>query len=158
MLASCETALDVWDARQLGYATALVVDEFPTHRRYEPGYDTGAFTEPGEPLGQDVLPCPSQTRGRSCSECRLCFDDKVLRQRGYSIGFAVHGNALTVKKALSSLEHPEDPSRRLTSRTAAEWFRDDQGRWPTKNELAELAGVSWGSASEMLRKVKEEVA
>lgn len=116
VLASCETAQDVWDARQRGYATAIVVPEFPGHRRYAPGYPgVGAYTAPGAPLAQDVLPCPAQTRGRTCSTCRLCLDDVALRRRGYSIGFEVHGVPYAQRAARAALADPADPQRRMTA-------------------------------------------
>lgn len=167
VLASCETTQDVFEARQRGYATALVVDEFPTHRRYAPGHiGVSAYTENDDTLrqvteggvklpypAQDVLPCPAQTKHRTCTDCRLCFDDGMLRRQGYSIGFAIHGTASVVKKARMALEDPDNPERRLTSRDHANRFKDEQGRWPTVVELRDVAGVTYGSAAEMLERM-----
>jgi hypothetical protein len=88
VLASCESASQVAEARRAGYATALVVPEFPSDR---------AFTVAGE----RVIPCPHQTRGVTCRDCRLCWDDGRLWQCGLSIGFAAHGTgAAKVRLAL----------------------------------------------------------
>lgn len=90
VLASCETEEDVLEARERGYATALVVDKFPGRSLYEEG-------------AVSVLPCPSQTSHVTCAECRLCFNDAGLRERDYSIGFEIHGDAATQKWAHQSL-------------------------------------------------------
>ncbi len=37
------------------------------------------------------IPCPEQTRGKTCAECRLCWDTESLRACGAGIAFAVHG-------------------------------------------------------------------
>lgn len=79
VLASCESADDVRRARRRGYAAAVVVDEFESDRAYE----FGEFR---------LVPCPSQTRGATCDNCRLCFDDGRLKDAGLVIGFAVHGS------------------------------------------------------------------
>ncbi|WP_439627560.1 DUF7227 family protein [Gemmata sp.] len=78
VLASCETAADVAAARGRGYAAALVVPEFGAEAAHAAG-------------GVRLLPCPQQTRGRACTDCRLCFDDGRLRTAGLVIGFALHG-------------------------------------------------------------------
>lgn len=105
VLASCETAADVQLARARGYATAVVVEEFGTSRRYE-----------DERTQLDLLPCPAQTRDVPCSSCRLCFNDRRLRQAGYSIGFAIHGTAVGRRHAAKALRDPADPDRKRTSR------------------------------------------
>lgn len=77
VLASCESAADVRDATTRGYATALVVSEHLSERRY-----TTAD-------GADVIPCPEQSRGIACVDCRLCLRP---REAGApSIAFAIHG-------------------------------------------------------------------
>lgn len=84
------------------------------------------------------------------------MDDGRLRRAGYSIGFAVHGTAFTTKKALESLRTPGDESRRLTSRDHAHAYFDEHGRWPRQAELQRLAGISQGSAKEMLERLRAE--
>lgn len=87
ILASCETAEDVREAKSRGYATAIVVDEFKSDKLYEVD-------------GMKILPCPAQTHEDVvCTKCRLCFDDEGIRTRDYSIGFAVHGDHVTKKRA-----------------------------------------------------------
>lgn len=94
VLASCETPAEVLEARQRGYATALVVVSHESERRYE--YD-----------GIALIPCPAETRGRTCAECRLCFDDGRLRDSELTIGFAIHGDAATKKRAREALARKE---------------------------------------------------
>jgi hypothetical protein len=78
VLASCEGPGQVEQARARGYAAALVVPSF----RQEAAYDHD---------GVRLLPCPEQTRGVRCSDCRLCLDDHRLHRAGLTIGFALHG-------------------------------------------------------------------
>jgi hypothetical protein len=162
VLASCETPEHVFEARQRGYATALVVEEFPTHRRYAPGYpEIPAFLEAGEPLGQDVLPCPAQTRDRSCSDCRLCFDDETLRRRGYSIGFELHGIPYAVRQARQALRNPDDPLRRIPSeeriRIIRERYLRIERREPTVREVCEMIDLNESSVAEWLRYLRGEI-
>lgn len=145
VLASCETPMDVLLAEMRGYATALVVDEFEGDKAY------WVWDPPDHPsVPVKLIPCPSQTRDVHCSDCGLCFDDSRLRTEGLSIGFAVHGSALAVKKAKAALSDPDDPERKMTSRDHALRFREEHGRWPLARELARRAGVTYGSAYEML--------
>ena len=46
---------------------------------------------PGLRGGWRVLPCPAETRGRTCVQCRLCFDTEALAKRKLAIGFQLHG-------------------------------------------------------------------
>ena len=92
VLASCETAADVELAHARGYAAAVVAAEF----------DRAAAYPLGGAAGVKVLPCPQQTRGRVCTECRLCFDDGRLRGARLAIGFALHGGG--VRKAAAALK------------------------------------------------------
>ncbi len=82
VLGSCESPAQVEQARTRGYATALVVPSF----RQESAYDH---------QGVRLLPCPEQTRGVRCSDCRLCLNDQRLLRAGLSIGFALHGAGRT---------------------------------------------------------------
>jgi hypothetical protein len=92
VLASCESTEQVARARGRGYAAALVV---PSYQR-ESAYDLD---------GVRVVPCPWQTRGVTCRDCRLCFDDQALLRRGHAIAFAAHGaGAATVRLALRLIQ------------------------------------------------------
>jgi hypothetical protein len=97
VLASCETADDVRLARARGYAAALVVPAFE---------DAAAFPLAGLD-GAKVVPCPQQTRDRSCTDCRLCFADARLRDRNLVIGFALHGWGINkARRALTRVALP----------------------------------------------------
>ena len=80
VLASCESLADVRRAMRRGYAAALVVAQHPADGR---AYQREDLT---------LIPCPEQTRGRTCTECRLCFDAEALHARGAVITFAAHGS------------------------------------------------------------------
>lgn len=88
VLASVETIDDAAAAWRRGYVPAIVVQRFPSVRR---------FRLENESASIDVIPCPAETRAPgqrpvTCVECRLCLDDTALAQRGTAIGFAVHGH------------------------------------------------------------------
>lgn len=141
VLASCETPLDALLARERGYAAAIVVDEFASDKRYE--FESAS-----------VLPCPAQTRHRACSDCRLCFDDEKLKERNVTIGFAVHGDGYAVKKARLALSEPESKTRRLTSRDFVNGYLEREERWPSIQEVMRGADVTYGSAAEMLQRMR----
>lgn len=84
VLASCETVEDVFHAALAGYASAIVVPEFESHRAYD--------LKDGS-LRAKIVPCPAQTwpGAVNCMSCRLCFNDKKLMDRDVTIAFAVHG-------------------------------------------------------------------
>lgn len=90
VLASCEKPQDAADAMDRGYAAALVTPPHPEDGR---AYELG---------GVKVIPCPNQTRGVQCSECRLCFDDARLLASRSVIGFEVHG--ASKKRALNVIQ------------------------------------------------------
>lgn len=174
VLASCETPLDVELARARGYAPSIVVGSFPTTKLYrieESAPDpecvqqaslvrganglASAGNEAG--LGADVLPCPAQTHDDvTCASCRLCFDDKAILERGYAIGFAIHGTALAVKKARLALAAPDDPRRKLTSRDFIVAHIAKHGEWPTPRKVMDGADVCHSSATEMLARMRAE--
>lgn len=79
-LASIDKVEDASYAKQQGYAPALVV---PTH------LSDKAYTLPGSDV--KWIPCPNQTRGVGCTDCRLCFNADRLHQGNFGITFAVHG-------------------------------------------------------------------
>lgn len=76
VLASVETLEGAAEAIDLGYTPAITLAEFASDRAYKLAGEL------------KVVPCPAQTRGLKCVDCRLC-----MRQlpRGTAIGFAVHG-------------------------------------------------------------------
>lgn len=80
ILASITTTDEVIKAREQGYAPSIVVGEHATDKAYTLS-------------GSDVkwIPCPSQTRGIGCSDCRLCFDANRLYEQNMGIAFAAHG-------------------------------------------------------------------
>lgn len=80
ILASIESIDQVERARKQGYAPALVISEHPSEKMYIlPGSDV------------KWIPCPAQTRGISCSDCRLCFNSNRLFSQNMGIAFAAHG-------------------------------------------------------------------
>lgn len=91
VLASVESVEDADTARARGYTPALVVDRFPEGGK--------VFAREGSAIRW--LPCPAQVSDRVCSECRLCWGDKTLSEKGYGIAFAVHGSH--AKRALTVL-------------------------------------------------------
>lgn len=74
--ASCESTTEVKQAHQASYRAALVVVEHPSERLYVKD-------------GVKVLPCPFETRKKTCVECRLCLDAPLDPR--IVIGFAAHG-------------------------------------------------------------------
>ena len=81
--ASCESLEDVAAANARGYAAAIIVDEHPADGR---AYQTAAGR---------VIPCPEQTRGRSCTDCRICWTSTN------TVAFAAHGpRAAQVKQTI----------------------------------------------------------
>ena len=80
MLASIDQTSQSYGARDQGYAPAIVVSEHVSEKAYYLA-------------GSDIkwIPCPNQTRGVGCVDCRLCFDSDRLEQQGLGIAFAVHG-------------------------------------------------------------------
>jgi hypothetical protein len=93
VLASCEAPEDVTQAREQGWATAVVVDKFP---------NAGAFKLPN---GEKAFACPQQTHGVQCVKCRLCLkeSDGYLHRRGMAIAFEVHGSGTKKIKANNKL-------------------------------------------------------
>lgn len=88
VLASCETPRDVAEARERGYAPAIVVRDFRGARR--------AYELPE--ISGRVLPCPAETSKTTCVQCRLCFDVEGLRKRNLVIGFSAHGRDIEKAK------------------------------------------------------------
>lgn len=80
ILASVSNTAEVAEARKQGYAPAIVVPEHKSEKAYLLD-------------GSDVkwIPCPNQTRGVGCTDCRLCFDADRLFDGNFGISFAAHG-------------------------------------------------------------------
>lgn len=72
-----------------GYAPAVVVERFPNSAK--------AFKADGITW----IPCVEQTRRKTCTECRLCFNADALAARKTGIAFEVHGSGK--KRALPVL-------------------------------------------------------
>lgn len=87
VLASIETPSDIRAARAKGYAPAIVVERHDSPKAYELE-------------GTKIIPCPAETLGRTCVECRLCLDRDLYSMRA-GIAFAVHG--LEAKEAVVAL-------------------------------------------------------
>jgi hypothetical protein len=90
VLASVERQEDIQTARAAGYAAAIVVDKFPSDK---------AFSLPGSTT--KIVPCPAETRGKTCVECRLCLDADKLLRRNVAIAFQAHGP--TARRAREAL-------------------------------------------------------
>jgi hypothetical protein len=92
ILASGETTEQMKAYQARGYATALVVPEFKSEKLYVQD-------------GIKILPCPNQTRGVQCVDCRLCMNDTRLREKGITIAFEPHGSRFKkVKRMLTVLQ------------------------------------------------------
>lgn len=94
VLASVNSVAEVKAARKQGYAPALVVAEHFTEK---------AYTLPGSNV--KWIPCPNQTKGVGCSDCRLCFNADRLFKGNYGITFAAHGiNKNKIKRRLAVIQ------------------------------------------------------
>lgn len=80
ILGSISSIYEVDAVREQGYAPALVIGEHPSEK---------AYTLPGSDV--KWIPCPAQTKGVGCSDCRLCFNADRLFRGNYGIAFAAHG-------------------------------------------------------------------
>jgi hypothetical protein len=141
VLASCETPEQVHEAHERGYATAIVVEEFASHKRYQAD-------------GLNILPCPAQTKkGVTCASCKLCFNAPRLRGERLTIAFEVHGTEVTKRRARLALTDPNDPNRKLSSRVLIpkfiKAFVAQNGCQPTNSEIAKALGFSAGSIAQM---------
>lgn len=94
ILASITTVDEVDAARLQGYASAIVVPEHTSEKAYKlEGSDT------------KWIPCPAQTRGVGCSDCRLCFNADRLYNNNLGIAFSVHGvKRNNIKRRLTVLK------------------------------------------------------
>ena len=98
VLASVEAPSMIDDARRLGYAAAITLPELPSAK---------AFSLPG--TSARIVPCPGETRDRTCIECRLCLDDRKLFDLNIAIAFGVHGpHAKLATEAIVRLRRSRD--------------------------------------------------
>lgn len=140
VLASCETPLDVFQARVRDYATALVVDTFDQDGRYPIAGD-GTLVE--------LVPCPAQTRDVPCTDCGLCFYDRRRYDAGVTIGFAVHGDMASTRQARGVLRGERPVKLRdAIPRLLAEGMNGRQ--------IAEATGTSPSSVYEMTARLRAE--
>ena len=156
VLASCESAADEGLARARGYATAVVVESFNAKGRH-----LIDAQESKAAAGVDVLPCPQQTSHVTCSDCRLCFDDAKLRERGHAIGFNIHGTPFTVRQATKALRTPDDPDRRLTTRELIPRVIaqiEAAGGQVTTSAIARRLGCTASSVAEMRQTLAREAS
>ncbi len=125
VLASVERPEEIESAREHGYAAAIVLNQFPS---------TKAFTLPGTTAR--IIPCPAETVGRTCVECRLCLDAGKLFERNFAIAFEAHGPGVKkVREALVQLrrskhgaELPPPPTKPKRSKRG----RPHSDRWENK--------------------------
>lgn len=78
VLASVDSLDDIPKARKMGYAPAIIVDKFESDKAFKIG-------------NTKYIPCPSQTRDVSCSDCNLCMNADRLFKDNFGIAFAAHG-------------------------------------------------------------------
>jgi len=94
MMASISNVSEAKQARLQGYATAIVVDHHDSPK---------AFTIDGSDI--KWIPCPAQTKGIGCSDCRLCIRTNWMFEANIGIAFAAHGvKKNTLKKRLNVLK------------------------------------------------------
>lgn len=93
-LASVNNISEVTAARRQGYAPAILVPEHPSNKAYKL-------------KGSSVkwIPCPNQTRGVSCVDCRLCMRSDYLYSNNVGIAFSAHGvKKNLIKRRLSVIQ------------------------------------------------------
>jgi hypothetical protein len=94
VLASIDSIEQAKAATEQGYACSLVVAEHASKKAFKVE-------------GSDItwIPCPSQTMGKTCEECRICMDADKLFRDNQGVAFAAHGvykNA--IKKRLNVIQ------------------------------------------------------
>lgn len=80
MLASVSSISEAEEAKNNGYAPAIVVSEHISDKAYLLD-------------GSDIkwIPCPAQTKGIGCTDCKLCFNADRLFKDNFGIAFEAHG-------------------------------------------------------------------
>tara|TARA_R100000808_G_scaffold5835_1_gene17615 strand:+ start:2783 stop:3514 length:732 start_codon:yes stop_codon:yes gene_type:complete len=92
VLASCETPVDIQEAQERGYATAIVAPNPPTEAKATK-----------LPDGSRLLACLHETLDIPCIKCGVCMNDKRLLEKRITIVFSAHG--AQKKKVQLALEH-----------------------------------------------------
>lgn len=92
VLASCESVSDAAEARERGYAVALLVPFYP------PGSSGKAFTHHGIKL----MPCLETVKKVPCIDCRRCFDADRLKAHNVGIAFVPCGGEGNARKLRQS--------------------------------------------------------
>lgn len=94
MLASVSNVDEAYECWAQGYAPAIVVPEHLSDKAYLLDRSDTKW-----------IPCPAQTRGVGCSDCRLCFNADRLRDGNFGIAFAAHGAKKTnIKRHLTVIK------------------------------------------------------
>ena len=79
VLASIDSFSEAKEAKLQGYTPAIVVSHFENDKAFFKN-DT------------KWIPCPAQTKDNvTCSSCKLCLNDKKLKQINAGIAFSAHG-------------------------------------------------------------------
>jgi hypothetical protein len=80
VLASIDSIEQASKAKERGFACSLVVGEHASKKAYKIE-------------GSDItwLPCPAQTSGKTCEECKICMDADKLFRNNQGVTFAAHG-------------------------------------------------------------------
>lgn len=92
VLASCETARDVAQARAQGYQCEMTYDRHRSRKLHDRD-------------GVRVLPCPNQfNQAVTCAKCMLCAKPETLRRLNAVIGLSAHGPTRKVAKAIAGKE------------------------------------------------------
>ena len=79
VLASVENLNQAKEAIDNGYTPAITVETHPK--------DGKAYSKDGV----KVIPCPQQTKGITCDNCKLCMNDSMIYRQNAVIAFAAHG-------------------------------------------------------------------
>jgi len=90
VLASIENLSQAHEAFVRGYVPAVTVSHHPK--------DGKAYYK----NGVKVIPCPQQTKGVTCEQCKLCMNDSMLYRQDAAIAFAAHG--VRKKKRLTVIQ------------------------------------------------------
>jgi len=87
MLASVANVTEAKEAKLQGYASAIVVPDFPSDK---------VFSLEGSDI--KWIPCPAQTRGVGCTDCKICMKSNWLFETNRGVAFAAHGVKKNIMK------------------------------------------------------------